>query len=120
QRLAPPAAALQAVRRPELDTPVRDFARLLVLDVDVDPDVRIRPVDLRDDAGQADRLLGVELGRERMMRGRVAASEKKPAQQKTRQFSYRHRTSPCARIRSLPPHGSGRNLRSIVLTEMRG
>src|SRR5690606_21899805 len=65
QRVAAPAAALQQVRRPELGAPVRDLAARIVLDVEIDPHVGVRPFDLRDDAPERDRLLGIELGGER-------------------------------------------------------
>src|SRR4029079_15191082 len=50
QRLTTPAAALQAVRRTHLGAPVRHLAGLRILLVHIEPHVRIRPLDFRDDA----------------------------------------------------------------------
>src|SRR6516165_11377702 len=47
--VAQPAALLQLVRRTHLARPARP-GTVFLLDVDVEPDVRIGPVDLRDDA----------------------------------------------------------------------
>src|SRR5207244_4692887 len=46
ERLTAPAAALQTVRRTHFGAPVRDFAGLRILHVDIEPHVRIRPLDL--------------------------------------------------------------------------
>ena len=52
-----------------------------VLHVEVEPDVRVRPLDLLDDAGHFHGLGVVEFGRERMMRGnRHAAADGKGKQ----------------------------------------
>src|SRR5688572_6561904 len=64
QRFTPPALALQAVRGTHLGAPVLDLAGLLVLHVDVEPHMRIGPLDLGDGAAQLDRLVRVELRRE--------------------------------------------------------
>ena len=48
-------------------TPIRDLARL-VLDVNVEPGVRIGPRDLRDGARQREGLVSVEFRRKRVVR----------------------------------------------------
>ena len=70
QRVAFPAQAQQRVRAAHLERPIHDGARLLVRHVDVDEDVRVGPLDLRDLAGQRDRLRDVVLRRERVVRVR--------------------------------------------------
>ena len=52
---------------PSSHAPVRDLARV-VHDIDVEPRVRIGPLDLRHRAYELDRLLGVEFCGERMVR----------------------------------------------------
>ena len=69
QRLTAPAATLQTVWRTHLGAPVRHLAGLLILHVHVKPHVRIGPFDLGDDAFERDRLVGVELRRERVVGG---------------------------------------------------
>ena len=56
---------------------------VVVLHVEVDPDVRVAPFDLGDRAGQRHRLVGVELGREGMVcgqRGAAVITRKAPRQ----------------------------------------
>ena len=67
KRFAAPSAALQTVRRSHLGAPVGHLAGLLVLHVDVEPHVRVGPLDLGHASLQRDRLVGVELRGERMM-----------------------------------------------------
>src|SRR5436190_21892499 len=76
QRLAGPALPLKKVRRSHLEAPVLDHA-LFVLHIDVDPDVGIGPVDLRNKALELNRLIGIELGRERVMGHNRYRGEKK-------------------------------------------
>src|SRR5262245_11755244 len=61
------AAAHQLPGRAARQCPHRGRA-VRILDLDVVPDVRVRPLDLLQRAGQFDRLLIVELGGEGMMR----------------------------------------------------
>src|SRR5690606_28621520 len=61
ERVAPPAAALKLMRRAELRAPVRDLPAVGIANVEVDPDMRIRPFDFSDDAVELDRLVGIEL-----------------------------------------------------------
>src|SRR5947209_2792423 len=60
------AAAHQLARRAAAEAPVRNLARSLFY-VHIEPDMRILPLDLRDDAGHFDRLRLIEFGDERMM-----------------------------------------------------
>src|SRR5438876_5407304 len=63
--LVPPAAQ-QLVRRAHFDFPA-DRLSVSVLDVDVQPGVRIDPLDLRDGPLQGHRVVGVEFRRERVV-----------------------------------------------------
>jgi hypothetical protein len=63
QRIPVPAAAHQAVGRPELEIPV-DHVAFLIFDVDVDSSVRVRPFQLGHGAGQRDRLVAIEFSGE--------------------------------------------------------
>ena len=62
--VAPPARTLQTVRGTELGAPVGDFTGLVVLHVEVDPHMRVGPLNLRHDAAQRYALRAVELRRE--------------------------------------------------------
>src|SRR6202035_1227312 len=79
QRVTPPAPPLQPVRWAHFEAPVGDFTGVLVFHVDVDPRVRIGPLDLCDDAGQRDRLLAIEFGCKRMMGGHASTSQQDTA-----------------------------------------
>src|SRR6185295_2589277 len=68
-----PARLLQHVRRAHLEAPVRDLARF-VLHVDEDVHVRVRPLETRHYARHLDRLVGVELRAERVVREARAGS----------------------------------------------
>src|SRR4051812_13207382 len=67
ERITRPAVARERVRRAPFALP-RLYRALRVLHVEVDPDVRVAPLDLRHRAGQHDRLVRVELRGEGMMR----------------------------------------------------
>jgi hypothetical protein len=75
ERFAAPARALQAMRRTHLGAPVGDLSGLIVLDVDIEPHVRIRPFELGDDSRQRDFLVSVELRRKGMMRRRPSSGQ---------------------------------------------
>src|SRR5690606_19445337 len=75
ERVAPPAAALKLMRRAELRAPVRDLPAVGIANVEVDPDMRIRPFDFSDDAVELDRLVGIELRGERVMSGSLRRQE---------------------------------------------
>src|SRR6185312_3018287 len=62
-----PARLLQHVWRAHLEAPVRHLARL-VLHVDEDVDVRVRPLEARHHSRHLDRLVRVELRAERVVR----------------------------------------------------
>ena len=62
-----PSPALKSVRRSHFETPVGRFAGGRILHVDIEPDVRIGPFDLRHKATMVDRLFAVEFGRKRMV-----------------------------------------------------
>src|SRR5690606_3719817 len=66
QDAAREAASRERVHAEELDRPLRAVA-VGVRRFHVHPRMRIRPFDLRDGAGDLDRLADVELRRERMM-----------------------------------------------------
>ncbi len=66
--VARPALPHQAVRAAHFHRPVRHLLGLLVGDVDVEEGVRVHPLNLRDGAGHLERLGGVELRRERVVR----------------------------------------------------
>src|SRR5690606_12646474 len=66
QRVAVPAATEQRARGAALDTPALNLA--VHVGVDVDPRVRVDPLELHDLALEADRLVTIELGGERMVR----------------------------------------------------
>src|SRR5690606_14664890 len=57
QGVAAPAVALQAVGRAKFGTPVHYFAGGRIFHVQVDPHVRVGPLDLGNDAGQILRLV---------------------------------------------------------------
>ena len=67
QRVPAPAIARQSVGRAAFTLPVRDRAAL-VLGVQINPDVRIHPVQFGNHTLQRDGFRCVELRRERMMR----------------------------------------------------
>jgi hypothetical protein len=64
------------VRRAHLGAPIGDLAGF-VLHVDVEPNVRIRPLDLRDGSGERDRLVPVEFRRKGVVRSRLASGQRK-------------------------------------------
>src|SRR5262249_5968072 len=67
QRAPRPALAHQAVGAAHFHAPVDDFS-VVTGDIHVEVGVRIRPLDLRDNALQIDGLVRVEFGGERMVR----------------------------------------------------
>ncbi len=67
-RVARPALAHQAVRAAHLHRPVGDLLRLLIDHVDIEEGVGIHPLDLGDGARHLERLVRVELRRERVVR----------------------------------------------------
>src|SRR6187401_1873280 len=62
-----PARALEKMRRSHFEAPFCHLTILRVLDVEVDPHVRIGPIDLCNPPFQHDRLLIIELSRKRMV-----------------------------------------------------
>ena len=64
-RVASPAVTHEQVRARELHAPVHDLARI-VLDIDVEPGVRVLPLDARDGARQRGREIGRASCRERV------------------------------------------------------
>src|SRR5690606_13384190 len=98
ERITPPAAPLQLMGRSELGPPVRDLARLGVANVEVDPDVRIRPLDLRHDALERNRLVRIELRGERVV-GESVARQDKHGREQTRYHPSSHAIPSCFRSR---------------------
>src|SRR5216683_2724208 len=108
-----PAIPDQNVRAGELQVPIRHLA-LLILDVDVEPRVRIQPFDTCHHAFQLDRLVGVVLRRERMMReNRPGPDEKTGACQHNNQPGL-HRYLPSASGTHGPPCHSASVLRDTI------
>src|SRR5258705_12418770 len=74
QILPPKAAAEKRVRRPGLDGPGLDRA-IPLLDVDMDPGVRVDPFDLRDGSRQLDGPVDVEFGGAGMVGDRLRGTD---------------------------------------------
>jgi len=85
QREPGPPEPHQPVRARQLEAPVRHLARR-VLHVDINPGMRVRPLQLRDSARQLHRLVRVELRRKRVMR------DHRPPGQEERDPDYDNRS----------------------------
>src|SRR5262249_36993765 len=91
-----PTRTHQAIWTTQLESPIRDFAGL-VLDVDVKPDMRIRPFNLCNRARQFDGFSRVEFCREGMMRVYWSCSCKQTkTSNKHCQFSHRWTSRDCS------------------------
>src|SRR3990167_6614672 len=98
QRVAAPALAPELVRRAAFDGVV-DEGAVGLLDVDVEVDVRVLELHLRDRAGERDRLAGVELRGKRMVRrgGRRGPGQDTRREQYTEHSAF-HRRPPLPEI----------------------
>src|SRR2546426_2277566 len=98
-RVACPPCPQEPVRTSHLHGPVRDLASF-VLDVDVEPHVRVGPLDFRDSPGHLDGLTGVELRRKRVMRTRRHRGGEQPEADDNRKSRSHGR--PSNQSRTLP------------------
>src|SRR5207302_4478709 len=62
-----PSQTPESSRRTQFEAPILDLAGLFVLNVDVEPGMRIRPRDLRDKAPEGYRLMEIKFGGESMV-----------------------------------------------------
>src|SRR5262245_27006770 len=90
-----PASCLKSMRRTHFESPIHDLSGLLVLYIDVEPDVRVRPIHFRDIPSLFDLLLAVKLGRKRVVSRCGCSAHQHTAHCQSRKCRSSHRESSC-------------------------